>query len=77
MDVAEEPLEAARTRHAECVAKGVKRGRPKPEMVEPILTGIVHSTDYDSLPGKDLVIEAATEDVAFRKRIGCSSTSIG
>ncbi|MHB8870563.1 MAG: 3-hydroxyacyl-CoA dehydrogenase/enoyl-CoA hydratase family protein [Thermoleophilia bacterium] len=69
VDVAEAPLEAARERYSSYAEKGVKRGKLKREMVAPILANITYSTEYGALEGADLVIEAATENIALKKQI--------
>ncbi len=56
VDVVQEPLDLLR--HAEgYAAKGVKRGKMKPEMVvNKVLGGIVYTTDYDAISDADLII---------------------
>ncbi|MGD8455208.1 MAG: 3-hydroxyacyl-CoA dehydrogenase/enoyl-CoA hydratase family protein [Anaerolineales bacterium] len=69
VDVIEEPLKKAKERFEGYAAKGVEKKKLRPEMVEPILSNIVYTTDYDKLKNCGLVIEAATENVELKKKI--------
>lgn len=69
VDVVQEPLDAAKARFEGYAAKGVKRGKMKPEMVDKVLGGIVYTTDYDAISDADLIIEAATESIPLKKKI--------
>ena len=69
VDVADAPLERARTRLAEYTAKGAQRGKLTAAQVAGLASGITYATDYDALRGADWVIEAATEDLPLKRRI--------
>jgi enoyl-CoA hydratase/3-hydroxyacyl-CoA dehydrogenase len=76
VDVIEEPLKKAKERFEGYAKKGVEKKKLRPEQVEPILGNIVYTTDYDSLKNCGLVIEAATENVALKKKIFSQLESI-
>jgi len=69
VDIAPEALERGRSKLAQKVAKGRETGAFKPAAAEAIVNAVTFSADYDRLAGADLVIEAATEDVAIKRRI--------
>jgi enoyl-CoA hydratase/3-hydroxyacyl-CoA dehydrogenase len=69
VDVAASALERARTRFAEYVDKGVQRGKLSAAQAAGLGSGITYTTDYDQLAGADWVLEAATEDLALKRRI--------
>jgi enoyl-CoA hydratase / 3-hydroxyacyl-CoA dehydrogenase len=69
IDVREEALEASRKRFESYAQKAVARKKMKEEEAGRILEGVVTTTDYDDLASADLVIEAATEDIALKHKI--------
>lgn len=69
LDVIEEPLSKAKERFEGYAQKGVEKKKLRPEQVEPILSNIVYTTDYENLKNCGLVIEAATEDLELKKKI--------
>lgn len=69
VDVAEEPLKKAETRFREYAQKGIQRKKMTPETAEKVLANIVYTTRYEDLADCGLVIEAATENLALKKKI--------
>lgn len=69
VDISEKALERGRGRITESVNKLVKRGKIKEEEGENILNNLHWTTDYSSLSGVNLVIEAATEDITIKHKI--------
>jgi enoyl-CoA hydratase / 3-hydroxyacyl-CoA dehydrogenase len=69
VDIRQEPLDAALARFASYAKKGVARGKMSVSQAEKVLQGVHTTTSYADLAGCDWVIEAATEDLALKKRI--------
>lgn len=69
IDVRQAALDAALARLREYTDKAVARGKLKPAAAEEVLANLHSSTDYAALTGCDWVIEAATEDLALKRRI--------
>jgi 3-hydroxyacyl-CoA dehydrogenase/enoyl-CoA hydratase/carnithine racemase len=69
VDVVEEPLKKAEARFKGYADKAVKKKKMKPALAEKVLANIVYTTDYDQLKNCGLVIEAATENLALKKKI--------
>jgi len=69
VDVAPEALERGRAKLEEKVAKGRERGAFSPEEAGAILGAVTFTTDYGQLRGASLVVEAATENLAIKRRI--------
>jgi len=69
VDVARAPLDAALQRLSDYAAKGVARGRLSEAQAEAVCTNLIATEDYDDVAGCDWIIEAATEDLALKRRI--------
>ena len=69
IDISQSALDAARTRFASYAAKAVAKGKMNEAQAAAVQQGVHGSTDYDALTGCDWVIEAATEDLALKRRI--------
>jgi enoyl-CoA hydratase/3-hydroxyacyl-CoA dehydrogenase len=69
LDVRQAAIDAALARLAGYADKAVKRGRMSDEQARAALDGLHGTTDYDALAGSDWVLEAATEDLALKRRI--------
>lgn len=69
VDVRQQAIDAALARLKGYADKAVERGKMKPEQASATLQGLGGSTDYGSLAGCDWVLEAATEDIALKRRI--------
>ena len=69
IDVRPEALDTARTRFQGYAQKAVVRGKMKEDQAAAILDGVVTTTDYDDLASADIIIEAATEDIALKRKI--------
>ncbi|MHB1121925.1 MAG: 3-hydroxyacyl-CoA dehydrogenase/enoyl-CoA hydratase family protein [Ramlibacter sp.] len=69
LDVRQEAIDAALARLAGYVDKAVQRGKMGTEQARHALEGLEGSTDYGALAGCDWVLEAATEDLALKRRI--------
>ena len=69
IDIRQQALDAALARLHDYRDKAVARGRLPAGAAEGLLAGLSGSTDYDALAGCDWVLEAATEDLALKRRI--------
>jgi 3-hydroxyacyl-CoA dehydrogenase/enoyl-CoA hydratase/carnithine racemase len=69
VDVAEEPLKKAEARYKSYAEKGIKYKKMTPEQADKVLSNIVYTTDYSQIKNCGLVIEAATENLALKKKI--------
>jgi len=69
VDVAQPALDAARERFAEYARKAVARGKMKADAAAAVTRNVHTSVDYDALAGCDWVLEAATENLALKRRI--------
>lgn len=69
VDVVEEPLKAAEKRFAGYAQKGIDRKIITQKEADAILGNIVYTSNYDDLKNCSLVIEAASEDLAIKKKI--------
>jgi enoyl-CoA hydratase/3-hydroxyacyl-CoA dehydrogenase len=69
LDVVEEPLKRAEQRIIGYTQKAVDRKKMKPEKAAVVRKNIVYTTDYEQIKNCQLVIEAATEDVALKQKI--------
>ncbi|TAK52024.1 MAG: 3-hydroxyacyl-CoA dehydrogenase, partial [Gammaproteobacteria bacterium] len=69
VDVAQAALDRALARFAEYARKAVARGRMSEAEAARVTAGVLATTDYAALAGADWVLEAATEDLALKRRI--------
>lgn len=69
VDVAQAALERAVARFDAYAKKALARGKMKEAQAGAVTRGITATTDYAALGGADWVIEAATEDLALKRRI--------
>ena len=69
IDIRQEAIDAALARLAGYAEKAVARGKMSDDAARATLAGLTGSTDYDALAGCDWVLEAATEDLALKRRI--------
>lgn len=69
LDLRKEAVDAALARLGGYVDKAVQRGKMAAEQARTALAGLQGSTDYGALDGCDWVLEAATEDLALKRRI--------
>ncbi|MDE2295769.1 MAG: enoyl-CoA hydratase/isomerase family protein [Gammaproteobacteria bacterium] len=69
VDIAPEALARAQERISAYADKGVQRRKLSAERAASIRAGLAPTTDYAELAGCDWVIEAATEDLAVKRRI--------
>jgi enoyl-CoA hydratase/3-hydroxyacyl-CoA dehydrogenase len=69
VDIAEQPLAAARARIDAYVRKGLERRKLQPDLAEKIPQNLTTSTDYAALGDSDWVIEAATENLQLKRKI--------
>lgn len=69
IDLSADALEAGQAKLEKKVDRGVQSGAFKPEQGERIKAACVFSSDYEKLRGAELVVEAATEDVAIKGKI--------
>jgi len=76
VDIAQPPLERALARCQDYARKAVARGKMKEKQAEAVLANIVATQDYAQLADCDWVIEAATENLALKRRIFAQVESI-
>ncbi|MBL8325364.1 MAG: enoyl-CoA hydratase/isomerase family protein [Rubrivivax sp.] len=69
LDLRQEAVDAALARLHGYADKAVARGKLKADEARAVMEGIGGGTDYALLDGCDWVIEAATEDLALKRRI--------
>lgn len=69
IDVAQPPLDRAVKRFGDYARKAVERGKMSEAQAKLILDNVKASTDYETIRDADWVIEAATEDLALKRRI--------
>ncbi|MFO1219723.1 MAG: 3-hydroxyacyl-CoA dehydrogenase NAD-binding domain-containing protein [Burkholderiaceae bacterium] len=69
IDVRQPAIDTALERLRGYADKAVAKGKMKPAAAAAAIEGLSGSTDYDALKGCDWVIEAATEDLALKRRI--------
>ncbi len=69
VDVVEEPLKNAEKRISGYVQKAADRRKMTEDQANAILSNITYTMDYEKISGCDLVIEAATENVALKKKV--------
>jgi enoyl-CoA hydratase/carnithine racemase/3-hydroxyacyl-CoA dehydrogenase len=69
VDISEEQLKKAEKRFQGYAQKGVDRKSLTPEAAEKVLANIVYTTDYSQLKNCGLVIEAASENLAIKRKI--------
>jgi enoyl-CoA hydratase/3-hydroxyacyl-CoA dehydrogenase len=69
LDVRQTAVDAALARLKGYADKAVARGKMSDKAAQATLAGLTGGTDYEVLRGCDWVIEAATEDLALKRRI--------
>ncbi len=69
VDIAEKALKSGEVRVKGKIGRGVRTGAFQKDEAESMLANISWTTDYSELGGADLVIEAATEDIAIKRKI--------
>ena len=69
LDVAQAPLDRALKRFSDYARKAVERGKMKQSQADKVQANVHASLDYEVAREADWVIEAATEDLALKRRI--------
>lgn len=69
VDLQQPALDAAIARFRGYADKAVARGKMKPDDAQAVLADVAGTTDYDAIAGCDWVLEAATENLALKRRI--------
>lgn len=69
VDVAQAPLDRAVERLRGYARKAVERGKMKEDQAEKLLDGLHATLDYEVAREADWVLEAATEDLALKRKI--------
>ena len=69
LDVAQAPLDRAVQRFADYARKAVERGKMKQAEADKVQANLHATLDYEAAADADWVIEAATEDLALKRRI--------
>jgi enoyl-CoA hydratase/3-hydroxyacyl-CoA dehydrogenase len=69
VDISLEALAAGRAKLTKKIANGVETKAFRPDEAEAMKTNVTFTEDYEALRGSSLVIEAASEDLALKRRI--------
>ena len=69
VDIAQPAIDAALGRFKGYASKAVERGKMRADEAEAVLRDVRGTTDYDAIRTCDWVIEAATENLALKRRI--------
>ena len=69
VDISQAALDRAVARFAEYAKKALARGKMSEAQAAALTQGVRATTDYAALGGADWVLEAATEDLALKRRI--------
>ncbi|RPH65648.1 MAG: 3-hydroxyacyl-CoA dehydrogenase/enoyl-CoA hydratase family protein, partial [Burkholderiales bacterium] len=69
VDLQQSALDAAIARFRSYADKAVARGKMKAGDAQAVLADVAGTTDYDAIAGCDWVLEAATENLALKRRI--------
>lgn len=69
VDIAQPSIDAALGRFKGYASKAVERGKMRADEAEGVLRDVRGTTDYDAIRDCDWVIEAATENLALKRRI--------
>ena len=69
VDIVEEPLRNAEKRLQGYAEKAVARKKMKEDVAKRVLENITYTVDYSQIKNCDLVIEAATENIALKQKI--------
>jgi len=69
VDIAEAALQAGKKRLEKKIDKGIEGGAFKPDQGAAMKANTTFTTDYASLKGADLIVEAASEDKGIKGRI--------
>ena len=69
VDVVQKALDGGKARTEKKLAKAAEKGVLKPDAAKLAGEAIVWTTNYSQIDGANLVVEAATEDEALKKRI--------
>ena len=69
VDVSEQALATGKAKLEKKVAKGVETGAFTAEQQAQMVAAVTFTTDYESIRGANLVVEAATEDKELKRKI--------
>jgi enoyl-CoA hydratase/3-hydroxyacyl-CoA dehydrogenase len=69
VDVVQKALDGGKARTEKKLAKAAEKGVLKPDAAKLAAEAIAWTTDYSQIDGANLVVEAATEDEALKKKI--------
>jgi enoyl-CoA hydratase/3-hydroxyacyl-CoA dehydrogenase len=69
VDVSQQALDAGKARTEKKIRKGQESGAFKGDMAERMIAALSWTTDYGALSGAELVVEAATENEALKRKI--------
>jgi enoyl-CoA hydratase / 3-hydroxyacyl-CoA dehydrogenase len=69
VDVVEEPLKKAEKRLSDYIQKALDKRKMKQERADAVAENIFYTTDYSRIKDCNLVIEAATENIALKQKI--------
>ncbi len=69
VDVSEDALAVGRAKFEKKIARGEHSHAFKPSQADAMRAAVVFTSDYEALRGANLVVEAASEDVALKGRI--------
>lgn len=69
VDVVEEQLEKAEKRIQGYIQKAIDKKKMDPDKAQKVGQNITYTTDYSSIEGAELIIEAATENLSIKRKI--------
>lgn len=76
VDIVDEALKRGEAQVTKKVKKGVETKAFRPEAAEGMLKNLTFTKDYQQLAGADFIVEAATEDLALKRKIFASLAEI-
>ncbi len=76
IDATQEAAERGKAHSAELLDKGMKRGKVSAEKKEEVLARITAATDYATLAGCDLIVEAVFEDMKVKAEVTAKAEAV-
>lgn len=76
VDISQAAIDRALQRFHDYAAKAVAKGKMSEAEASAVLRNIVGTTDYRDIAGVDWVLEAATEDLALKRRIFADAEAV-
>ncbi len=76
VDATQEAADRGKAHSAELLDKGMKRGKVSAEKKEEVLARITAATDYATLAGCDLIVEAVFEDMKVKAEVTAKAEAV-